>query len=207
MCSAFFAKFSIDGVIYEHATVSRHFCISFIYIYISLRDARHTEAQQAQPIAHLPFPSMPTHGSNTMDDAVLRVIARVEQAPTPRIKIGVSTPRGCSVPHNKIGGAPESKIGASTMIGCGSPHSVTGGAPQSDRRSVPHSKSGSISACLLLTVCFSWVHDTSVARVLVGSGQRLSVPYLHWRPDAPYLYRTAAAPFGWVTPFALCTAR
>ena len=66
-----------------------------------------------------------------MDDAVMRVIARVEQTlgtSVPRIKIGMSTPRGCSSPHNMIDGAPRSKLGASASIGCGSPHGETVGA-------------------------------------------------------------------------------
>ncbi|KAE8789569.1 hypothetical protein D1007_36214 [Hordeum vulgare] len=48
-----------------------------------------------------------------------------------------------------IDGATHSKLHASMPIGYGLPHSETVGVPQSERRGMPHTKSGSIGACLL----------------------------------------------------------
>ncbi|KAE8804319.1 hypothetical protein D1007_19736 [Hordeum vulgare] len=74
-----------------------------------------------------------------------------------QIKIGMSAPRGYSSPHNMINGVPQSKVRASVPIGYGSPHSDTVGAPHDERCGMPHSKSGSISACPLSTRHHSWV--------------------------------------------------
>ena len=126
---------------------------------------------------------------NAMDDAVMRVIARVEQA------LGAW----------RFSAADQDMHVRADRLRLAARRDQWSAAEREARRAAQQER---IHRRLPAVDTASQLGTRPVSTPIPAcSEQRPLAPYLHQRLAAPYLHRTPAAPFAWVAPFALSAAR